>query len=106
LEGIGAYPEFARVEIFEDGGETSGVIGVGVGGDDDVEAADTPAPEIGGDDVFAGIEAGTTLVSSILEDASPIDEHFRAVGKEEEEAVALADIDGGEFEKVARDRGR
>ena len=32
------------------------VVGVSMGGDDDIEAADAPAPEIGRDDVLAGVQ--------------------------------------------------
>ena len=67
---------------------------VGVGGDYDVEAGDASAPEVGGDYVFPGVE-GRGAGVAVLEVAAAVDQHFQAVGEDQEEAVALAYVDGG-----------
>jgi hypothetical protein len=53
---VRAYPELLGAEIFEDCGEASDVVLVGVGGYYDVELGDTSGPEVGGDYVFAGVQ--------------------------------------------------
>ena len=58
VAGVDADPELAGVEVAEDGGHAAHVVGVGVGEEDDVEAADAAGPEVGGDDFFADVPGG------------------------------------------------
>ena len=66
-----AYPEFFWPEVFQDRGEASNVVLVGVGGYYYVQFRDTSAPEIGGDYIFAGVEGGAAG-SAELEVASAV----------------------------------
>ena len=58
VAGVDADPELAGVEVAEDGGHAAHVVGVGVGEEDDVEAADAAGPEVGRDDFFADVPGG------------------------------------------------
>ena len=92
--GVGAGPEFAGVEVFQDGREATGVVFVRVRGHYNVEAADMPGPEVGGDYVFAAVEIRASF-ATVLEEASAIDQHGCALGEDDQKGVALAYVYGG-----------
>ena len=84
-----------------------------MGEGDDVEAAELARPEVGRDDLFADVEGGSVRartgvlgVGGGSGGASGVDEHGAASGADDEERVALADVDGGDFELVGMDGGR
>jgi hypothetical protein len=77
---ICAYPELFWTEVFEDCGQASDVVLMGVGGDNDVEALNASGPKIGRDYVFAGIE-GSRAGSAELKVASAVYQHFCAGGE-------------------------
>ena len=107
--GVGGYgdPELAGAEVAEDGGHAAHVVGVGVGEDEGVEAADAAGPEVGGDDFLADVEGGGG--GGGLDDgaggSAGVDEHGVAFGADDEQGVALADVDGGELEGVGGEEG-
>ena len=81
-QGVGADPEFARVEVFEDGGKSSRMIGMGVGGDDDIEAADTYGSRDRGKTTSSPVSrTGVALGCAILQQPTAVDEHRCAVGE-------------------------
>ena len=55
LGRIGASPNLGRMEVFDECRDATDVVFVGMGGNNDVDVADGPAPEIGRDYVFADI---------------------------------------------------
>ena len=98
-------------EVAQDGGHSSHVVGVGVGEGDDIEAAELARPEVGRDDLFADVEGGggkdgVLGVGGGPGGATGVDEHGAASGADNQQRVALADIDGGDFELVGMDGGR
>ena len=96
-DGIDANPELAGAEVVEDGGHAAHVVGVGVGEDEEVEAAKAAGPEVGGDDLLADVEGGEGFGRAVLADgAAGVDQHGLADGVDGEDGVALADVEGGE----------
>ena len=112
--GIDGDPKFAGTEVAQDGGHSSHVVGVGVGEGYDVEAAEVARPEVGGDDLFSDVECGIFRAKTFgvlgvgggPGGATGVDEHGAASGADNEERIALAYIDGGDFELVGMDGGR
>lgn len=102
--GIDADPQLAGAEIGEDCGHAADVVGVGVGDGDGVEAADAAGPEDRRNDVVANVEIGGVGVgvggvgTVGTNNAACIDEEGFAVRRDDEEAVSLAYVDGGDFE--------
>ena len=95
------------MEVAEDGGHAAHVVGVGVGEEDDVEAADAARPEVGGDDFLADVPGcWWRQFSAAAGGAAGVDEHGLAGGGGDEEGVALAYVDGGDFECVGMEAGR
>ena len=87
------------MEVAQDGGQTAHVVGVGVGEGDGVKVADAARPEDLGDDFFADVEFLRGLVGTAAESAA-IDEQGFAVGGDEQQRVALADVDGFHEQRV------
>jgi hypothetical protein len=87
------------MEVAQDGGEAAHVVGVGVGEGDCVEMADAARPENFRDDFFADVELLRGLMRTAAE-AAAVDEERFAVGGDEENGVALADVDGFDEESV------
>jgi len=87
------------MEVAQDGGETAHVVGVGVGEGDCVEMADAVRPENFRDNLFADVELlrGLMRTTSV---AAAVDEERFAVGGDEEDGVALADVNGFDEESV------
>jgi len=111
-DGVDADPELGGVEVAQDGGHAAHVIAVSVGEGDGVEMADVAGPEVGGDDLFADVEAGGRgggagrgAGEDAADWASGVDEEGAAFGTDDEEGVALADVDGGDFEGVGGGEG-
>jgi hypothetical protein len=97
VAGVDADPELAGVEVTEDGGHASHVVGVSVGEENDVEAADVARPEVRGNDFFADIPRADGSVGTTAGGASGVDEDGLADGADDEQRIALADIDGSYF---------
>ena len=96
LAGDHAVPEFAWAKITQDGGHATDVVTVSVGDEDGVEAADATGPEIGCDDLLADVPASRDAA-----DRTPgIDEQGATLGRDDEERVALTDVDGGDLERT------
>jgi hypothetical protein len=72
---------------------------VGVGEGDCVEMADAVRPENFRDDLFADVELLRGLMRTTAV-AAAVDEERFAVGGDEEDGVALADVDGFDEESV------
>ena len=85
------------MEIVDQRGQASDVIFVGVRQGDHVHGAHGAGPEIGRDYVFADIELRTRGVAE-GRDAAAIHQHALSIGEGDQQAVALADIDGGQFQ--------
>ena len=81
------------------------MIFVGVGEGEGVDALDGAGPEVRGDDVFADVEFrfGTALEAG---NAAAIDDDGTAFGGDDEDGIALADVDHGDFELAGGDGGR
>src|SRR5579875_2587196 len=93
------------MKIGDERAEAAGVILMGVGGDQDVDAADAAGPQIRRDNVLAGIEAGAAL-TAVLQEPAAVDDHDFSLGEGKQQAVALADVDGGHFEDSGSNLGR
>src|SRR5581483_10464630 len=93
--GSGAGPQLLRVKVVDERGKAADVVVVGVGDDDGVERAHGAVPEVRRDGVRADIEVGRGAAGE-GGDGAAVEEEALAVGKDEEETVALADVDGGE----------
>src|ERR1700685_874400 len=76
---------------------------MGVGYDEHVDAPYPPAPQIGRDNVFTRIEVGAPLARAVRENPATIYNHRLAVGKNQEQPIAWADVDGGQFKFPAAD---
>ena len=92
------------MEVAQNGGQAAHVVGVGVGEGDGVEVADAARPERFRDDFLADVEILRGLVRAAAK-AAAIDEQGFAVGGDQEQRVALADVDGFHQQRVARDAG-
>ena len=70
-----------------------------VGDGDGIQVMDSAIPKVRGDYVFANIDAGGG-VGRLAEcgNTAGIHEYQFAIGKGEQDGIALADIDGGKFE--------
>ena len=72
---------------------------------DDVETLDGSRPQVGRYDILADIDA-RLFGASERRDAAGVDQHQRALREADEQAVALADVDGAQLEFAAFDNGR
>jgi len=69
-----------------------------VGDGNDVEVFVAARPEIRGDGFFAGVDAGVFRAARKSGEGAPaVDEERPAGGGDEEEGIALADVEDGEF---------
>ena len=87
------------MEVAQDGGQTAHVVGVGVGEGNRIEMTDSARPEDFRDDFFSDVEILRGLVWATAE-AAAVDEERFAVGGDEKDGVALADVDGFDEEGV------
>ncbi len=65
-----------------------------MGKDGIVEVRDAAAPQIGRDHVFAHVDLRLALHVRHAGKATGVDKHGLAVGKHDQQAIALADVDG------------
>src|ERR1700691_2425576 len=93
------------MEVLDDGGKAAGVIVVGVRERYDIELADGTAPQIGRHDVLPNVDT-SGVVASEREQSAAVDEHQFGIGETDQQAIALSDVDGCEFEIARLDRGR
>ena len=106
VAGVNAEPEFAGVEVAEDGGHASHVVGVRVGEEDYIETTDVAGPQVGGNDFFADVPGAGGCVGAATGGASGVDENGLAGGANDEQRVALTDVDGSDFELAGVGEGR
>ena len=106
VAGVDAEPEFAGVEVVQDGGHAAHVVGVGVGEHDDVDVADVAGPEIGGDHLFADVPGAGGGVGTAAGGSSRVYEEGLARGADDEQGISLADVDGGDFQLAEVEGGR
>ena len=99
--GIVAHPELGGMEVAQNGGQAAHVVGVGVGEGDRVEVANAARPQNLGDDLLADVEVLRGLVRAAAK-AAAIDQQGFAVGGDQQQGVALADVDGFHQQCVAR----
>ena len=97
VAGIDADPKLAGMEIAEDGGHASHVVGVRVGEEDDVEVANAARPEVGCNDFFADIPRAGRSVFAATGGSSCVNQHGFARGADDEDRIALAYVDGRDF---------
>lgn len=88
---LGADPEFPRAEVFVHGEEAADMVEVTVRGDEGIEPGNAAAPEVGGDGFLAGV--GTRGDA-----AAAIEDGKMAGRRGEEKGIALANVDGSEFQ--------
>src|ERR1017187_4725383 len=88
------------MKIGQQGGQTADVIFVGVGESHGVECYDAAIPQIGGDHVFADIKLGVGLVAE-GGDAAAIHKQGFSIGQNQQDAIALTDIDDAHFQLAA-----
>ena len=69
---------------------------MGVRDGDDVQRADAAVPEVGRDHILADIELRARNPSE-RRNAAAIHEHAAAIGENDEQTIALADVDRGEL---------
>ena len=112
--GVDRDPQLARAEVAEDGGHAAHVVGMRVGEGDDVETAELARPEVGRNHLFANVEGGVFRAEArgVLRVGSRsgwparVDEHGAAGGRDNQQRVALADVDGGNFKLAGMDGRR
>jgi len=93
------------MEVFDNGREAAGVVIMRVGEGYHVDPADGAAPKIRRDHIFADVDA-RAAVGSEREYTASIDEQELRIGKADQQAVSLSDIDGREFEFARVQGGR
>ena len=100
-----AGPHLARVEIGDQRREAAAVVLVRVGERHDVDGAEAAIPQVGRHHVFADIELRARDAPE-GGDAAAIQQHAFAIGKQHQQAVALAHVDGGQFQFAGMNVGR
>ena len=68
-----------------------------------IEMPDAAAPKVRGNHILAHIELRFTNHAFGSREAACVNEHGLAIRKDEKKAIALADIDGGEFKITSLD---
>ncbi len=86
-------------------GQAADVILVRVRERDDVHGADAAVPQVGRHHVFADIELRRATAAE-RGDAAAIHQHAFAIGKDHQQAVALAHVDGGHLQLAGMELGR
>ena len=109
--GVDADPELAGAEVAQHGGHAAHVVGVGVGEGDDVEAADAGATRGRARRPLRRRRRWLSWRRRFRRcggagGAAGVDEHGAAGGADDEQGVALADVDGGDFELAGMDGRR
>ena len=98
--GIVAYPKLGGMEVAQNGGQSSHVVGVGVGEGHYVQAANSARPQHLGDDLLADvIVLGGLMRASAV--AAAIHQQGLTVGRNQQNGVALAHVDGLDEQGVA-----
>src|SRR5580692_3662476 len=89
------------MEVAQDSWQAAHVVGVGVGKGNRIESADAARPEHFRHHFFADVEILRRLMRTASKSAA-IDEQSLPVGSDQQQRVALADIDGLKKQRVAR----
>src|SRR5208337_46800 len=92
------------MKVLDNSGQAAGVVVVSVGESYGVELANGAAPEIGRHNVLADVDSRSG-VASIREHDAAIDEQQLGIGKADQQAVALPDINRRELEFAGVQRG-
>lgn len=99
--------EAGDAKVFENSNEAGGVILMRVGEGDGVEVLEAAGPKIGRDGVFAGIAAETLFATGEAgECAAAVNEESAAARRDDEDGVALANVEDGDFELMRSELGR
>ncbi len=91
---VHAIPEFTRLKVGDDAGHAAHVIAVRVRDGDRVQPANAARPEIGRDHFLADIEVG----AHVARHAAGVHQQRFAFGRDQQQRIALADIDGRDLE--------
>ncbi len=92
-----AHPKRPRTKVLQDGGHATHVIAVRVGERDGIEPPDIAGPQDRGDDVFPDFKVGVRGLGA--PNGPPgIDEQGFPLGRDQQQRIALPDIDGGDLE--------
>ncbi len=89
-----SIPELARLKVRDDAAHSAHVIAVRVRKRDRIQTANPARPQIRRDDLFANIEVGVRRARH----AACIQQQRLALRRDQQQRVALADIDGGDLE--------
>lgn len=99
--GYGTGPEFGHAEIAQNGGQTAGVIVVEMRNGDCVQVMDSARPQVGRDHIFADVQAGGGFNRFVEQrDSAGIHQDDFAIREGNQDSVALADIDCGDFKRA------
>src|ERR1039458_4719422 len=99
LRLVDADPELLWMEIRNDRRHASEMVGVRVSDYHGVEAIDAAIPQIRRDDLFSDVEVGVHP----LRQAAGINQHRAALRRDEQNGVALPDVDGGHLHYARTD---
>jgi hypothetical protein len=89
------------MEVAQHGGQAAHVVGVSVGEGDHIEAANAARPQNLRDDLLADVIVLRRLMRAAAK-AAAIDEQGFAVGRNQQQGIALAYVDGLHQQCVAR----
>jgi hypothetical protein len=87
-------PQIPRLKVGDDAAHSAEVVGVRVRDGDRVEPPDAARPEVRRDHFLSGIE----LRPGVLRHASGVHQQGLAFRRDQQQRIALADIDGGNFQ--------
>src|SRR5271157_2924082 len=93
IAGIVAYPKLGGMEVSQNGGQAAHVVGVSVGEGHHVEAANAARPQHLRDNLLADVIVLGSLARAAAV-AAAIDEQSFAVGRNQQDGIALAYVDG------------
>ena len=96
---IRTHPKLFRPEIFQDSGEPSDVILMGMSSYHDVKPGNASAPEVGGDKVFPRIQSRSARMTE-LQVSATVYQHFGAAREDYQKAIPLSDVDGSQFQQT------
>ena len=95
---IGAHPQHPGTKIAQDGRHSAHVIAVRVGESDGVETADIARPQYRRDHVFADFKVGVRRPGRPPMGPPGVDEQGFSLGRDQQQRIPLADVDGGDLE--------
>ncbi len=105
---IDANPQLPRAEVRNDGWNASNVIGVCMGDGDGIEAANAAKPENRRDYILTNIEIPSVSIwiacvrAPRTDDTACVDEEGLAMRRDDENRVALTNVDRGYLENPPR----